>query len=168
MQDLVLVEAQALQPSHGGLAFLAHVGNDSRGVQGGIAVDHAVEQEHLDAVLLSLFQDLVPASGLSGGNQNVGNAVGDEALGGLQLLVGGGSGDEGGVIAVLLGEGIGQVLDVRLTIAGLGGIQVDDANLDAFGHGGHGAQGHDQSESQHENLLHSDKPPFLICGKVCR
>ena len=126
----------------------------------------AVEQEHLHAGFLSRFQNLVPAGRLSGGNQDVLNALGDEAVGSLQLLVGGGGGDEGRVIAVLGGERIGQVLDIGFTIAGLRGVQVDDANLDAVSQGGAAAQRENQREGQNENLLHCEIPPFVIAAFV--
>ena len=163
VQDLVLIQTEALKPCNGGLAFLAHVGNDGGSVQAGIALDHTVEQEDLDAGFLGFGQDFVPAGGLSSGNKDVFHAAGDKALGCFQLLVGSGSGDEGGVVAVFLGEGVVQILNVGLAIAGLGRIQVDDADLDQVAAGSGfpgigglvglltaGGQGEDQNQSEQQ------------------
>ena len=156
VHDVVLLKALALQPFHGGDALVAHVGNDGGLVQALIAVDHAVEQEDDDAVLLRGGQHVVPAGGLGGGDQQVLNAFGDELLSGVELLVVLQAVEGLGVIAVLGGEDLFKVLNVGLTIAGLRRRIVHDADADKLAFGGSERRAEQQSadHEQREYLFH--------------
>ena len=119
VDHVVLGQLLSEQPINSGIAFLSHVGDNSSLIQERVNVDHTVEEEHADALVCGIRQDLVPAGGLSGGDQQVIHTVGDELLGGTELLVVLDAVEELGVIAVLFGEHILEVVDVCFTIAGL-------------------------------------------------
>ena len=160
VQNVILIKLEALQPCNGSFAFLTHIGNNSCSVQARIAVDHTVEQEDLNAGFLGLFENLVPAGGLSSGDQDVLDLSGDEALGGFQLLVGCRSGHESSLIAILFGEGLSQILHVRLAVAGLCGIQVDDADRNQIvcKRHRHNCQTEHQNQSNRNQFFHCLSP----------
>ena len=141
MDDIVNVLVLGGQPVNGGLAFLGHVGNDGSSVQAGVSIDGTVEQDDLDAGVLSVLQNGVPTGGAGGGQQQVVNFVLDELLGGSDLLFVLQGVSEGSIIAVFLGEGLLQVGVVGGTVAGLVGVVVDDADLDQLVRGSGGSLG---------------------------
>ena len=117
------------KPVHCGLAFLRHIGNNGCLVKALVNGDLTVKDVYLNAGILCLLENIVPTGRLSCGDQEVINAVRDESLRCLKLLVVNLAVEGLELVSVLSRENSLNVLYICFAVAGLGRRVVYNADL---------------------------------------